>query len=293
VMRVRASRTMPPFAFAGPDAGAHGTSSIDRNVLGEQGVWEPIETTLFKRLLERDCGAGARVDDSSARPLVLDVGVNLGYFSMYALALGCRVAGVEANTELIPYIASSLALNGVPQHQYCLYNAAASDSSGGSVSLQTNTDWALTQVYDDGSGIRRHASQRDQEANNGPRLIPKLSIDDIIGRTAQPLLVKMDIEGAEGLAVSGLAATLARKAARHFIIEIKVTNRQRVVAAFVEAGYTCYVYVEQYGNALPEQAELEARPMSQILQRCPDTPQGLRQAPQDFVFSQDDLLVSS
>lgn len=43
-------------------------------------------------------------------PQVVDVGVNVGYFSMIALSLGCRVVGFEPQSFLAPYLATTLSM---------------------------------------------------------------------------------------------------------------------------------------------------------------------------------------
>jgi FkbM family methyltransferase len=70
----------------------------------------PIETTIFRHILGNGvCGREA------PNNLLVDVGANVGYFSAYASALGCRVASFEPNEHPRRYLEASAALHD-PHH---------------------------------------------------------------------------------------------------------------------------------------------------------------------------------
>jgi FkbM family methyltransferase len=74
------------------------------------GYFAPIETTIFRHILGNGvCGREA------PNNLLVDVGANVGYFSAYASALGCRVASFEPNEHPRRYLEASAALHD-PHH---------------------------------------------------------------------------------------------------------------------------------------------------------------------------------
>ncbi len=74
------------------------------------GYFAPIETTIFRHILGNGvCGRAA------PNNLLVDVGANVGYFSAYASALGCRVASFEPNEHPRRYLEASAALHD-PHH---------------------------------------------------------------------------------------------------------------------------------------------------------------------------------
>jgi hypothetical protein len=66
------------------------------------GYFAPVLTTIFKYILgDGQCNRG---------PLVVDVGANMGYFSAYAAAFGCKVASFEPNKHPRQYLEATAAL---------------------------------------------------------------------------------------------------------------------------------------------------------------------------------------
>ncbi len=66
------------------------------------GYFAPVLTMIFKYILgDGQCNRG---------PLVVDVGANMGYFSAYAAALGCKVASFEPNKHPRQYLEATAAL---------------------------------------------------------------------------------------------------------------------------------------------------------------------------------------
>lgn len=83
------------------------------------GYFAPIETSLFRHILGNGvCGRAA------PNNLVVDVGANVGYFSAYASALGCRVASFEPNQNPRRYLEASAALHDPHHLSWKVYPAA-------------------------------------------------------------------------------------------------------------------------------------------------------------------------
>jgi hypothetical protein len=84
-----------------------------------RGFFAPIETTIFRHILGNGvCGRAA------PNNLVVDVGANVGYFSAYASALGCRVASFEPNQNPRRYLEASAALHDPHHLSWKVYPAA-------------------------------------------------------------------------------------------------------------------------------------------------------------------------
>jgi FkbM family methyltransferase len=56
-------------------------------------------------------GCRRGVSSNGEPPLVLDVGANLGWFTAYSSAAGCRVIGVEPQPRMLTLINVTLGLN--------------------------------------------------------------------------------------------------------------------------------------------------------------------------------------
>jgi len=83
------------------------------------GYFAPIETSIFRHILGNGvCGRAA------PNNLVVDVGANVGYFSAYASALGCRVASFEPNQNPRRYLEASAALHDPHHLSWKVYPAA-------------------------------------------------------------------------------------------------------------------------------------------------------------------------
>mmetsp|Transcript_31834 Transcript_31834/g.99913 ORF Transcript_31834/g.99913 Transcript_31834/m.99913 type:complete len:272 (+) Transcript_31834:37-852(+) len=74
------TRTDPPFTFA------YNPADADMKRMREQLVLEPVLTHAWHEATWRCCGSGG---------LVVDVGGNFGWYTLYSLALGCRVVVFE------------------------------------------------------------------------------------------------------------------------------------------------------------------------------------------------------
>ena len=130
-----------------------------------------------------------------AGDVVLDIGANIGYFSMLAASLGAQVYAVEPLAQNVRLLAASRIANGytgmqiVPAAASCDIGclAIAASHSNGIVSRQTDgVDIALASDF-----------------------VAGIPIDRII--TDQPVaLIKIDVEGHEYLALQGAAATIRR-----------------------------------------------------------------------------------
>ena len=149
----------------------------------------------------------------SVRPgdVIVDVGAHVGYVACVAAALGATVFAVEMQPTLIPMIQLNAALNDLWRiHPLC---AAVGDRSG------------LVPIMRASPTPGSQASIAPWERNDFPLAslnhdwVPCLTLDGLFERMPAPSLVKIDIEGAEGLALAGARTVIASGETR-FLVEI-------------------------------------------------------------------------
>ena len=131
----------------------------------------------------------------------LDVGANVGWFSLlagdrFARAVSGHVFAVEANPALVAHLGASIVDSGLSAF-VTLKPYAISDRVG------------LAELSADEFG--NLGGHNIAPVEPGPRhVIPCLRLDDLFGELPRCDLIKLDIEGAEPLAIRGATALLER-----------------------------------------------------------------------------------
>jgi FkbM family methyltransferase len=191
------------------------------------GRYEPQETALLQSVLRKGM-------------TFVDVGANWGYFTLVAAHLvgsSGRVVSIEADPGACRAIHANIARNAI-RHVVVL-EMAASDHTG-TVWLQQYEEGAsesgnygltsTTTVAEHGRGLAVTARPLDAA-------LDEIDLDRID-------LLKMDIEGAEGRALTGLCRRLSDCRVRQILLEIhprhlrdQGSSAERVVAQLREFGY--------------------------------------------------------
>ncbi len=160
----------------------------------ESGVWEPYETSLF---LER----------LSPAAVVVDVGANIGYYSLLAAAmvgeLG-KVFSFEPDPENFNLLEKNLQLNTFPWVNAVA--AALSDSDSDGQLYLNNNNYGDHQIYDDGSG---RSSRAIRLLQGNDYFNDKINHIDVL---------KVDTQGAEYRVIKGLLPLLKKSRRRLSII---------------------------------------------------------------------------
>jgi FkbM family methyltransferase len=231
-------RVPPPFvaplAVPGARPGLRFECDL-RNALAREvfftGRYEPQETALVPRLL----GPGGTF---------VDVGAHWGYFSLLAagrLGPKGRIVAVEADPRMHRTLRRNLALNGLAGAEAVL--AAVAEAPGvlrlaGFDDRQDN--WGTSRLIPPGAGAGAGAEAATTFA------VAAAPLDDLLdGRGVGAVdLVKIDIEGAEALALRGMRAGLHGRRYRRILLELHPaelaahgTGVGPVVAALHAAGY--------------------------------------------------------
>lgn len=156
----------------------------------------------------------ARIQDEvGPDTVVFDIGANIGLIS---LLLACDNSAVkpavihsfEPESKNFSELNKNIALNN-KQNAVVPHKLALSDSTG-KVMLYT---FAAV-------GDGRHSISTDRKSTNSESVPSMRAIDFCNERGAFPDIVKIDVEGAEGLVLSGMEELVSTRPPKHFFIEV-------------------------------------------------------------------------
>ncbi len=195
------------------------------------GEYEPHLTAVF----ERYCRPGMTV---------VDVGANLGYYSLLASRLvgaSGRVIALEPNSENCRLLLSSLRMGGVTNVELI------------PVAADTQAGWAYysTHVGSNGGLIE----DRDLLKHPGT-VVPTFRLDDIVEGPVG--FLKMDVEGAEGRVVRGATGLIERdrpivttELKDEMLRRVSGTSVAEYLGYFERVGYTPTVLEKASGAEKP------------------------------------------
>ncbi len=226
------SRPTPPFwAYAGRGVGEFRFVCDLRDGTAREvcftGLYERRETAVVLALLKPGS-------------TFVDVGANWGYFSLAAagvVGLTGRVVSFEPDPRLFAMLEANVAANGFGNVQTIRAAAAASKGELQLTGFEENDgNWGLTRVSDTNrpADFTARATPLDEE-------LDRLGIGPVD-------LVKMDIEGAEDLALEGMAAGLRVGRYTRLLVELHPTllakrglNAESVIEGLLAVGFRAWV----------------------------------------------------
>jgi FkbM family methyltransferase len=192
------------------------------------GQYEPQETSLLRKLIEPG-------------QVFVDVGAHWGYFSLIAserVGASGRVIAVEADPRIFALLKTNLAINTLPNMEAIQVAVAAAPESMTMAGYAEGTgNWGISRLVPAGAS---------------PEISFKVateSLDGILDRLSVPIAdwVKMDIEGAEGFALAGMAHGLAAHRYRRIVLELHPVQLRShghdaaaIIALLERAGYRGY-----------------------------------------------------
>ena len=193
--------------------------------------WEPQEVIHFRRILQSD-----------PELHVIDIGANIGQFSLIGASMGRKVLAVEARLKHVQMLHHSVVLNGY-QSQVTIVHNALSDQRG-RVSME---------VY--------HLNQGGATVLEGPNIkspfhIERNATDSIIMSDLLPVvnftkaLMKMDIEGFEAKALKYAEPFFDQVKIPHIFMEWNQMPRnpehvvEHLLSWLSTQGYQCYTIDE-------------------------------------------------
>jgi len=163
---------------------AAGDAAVGRHVRG--GAYEPEVTAVFRRVLKPGMG-------------VLDLGANIGYFTMLSAVLvgpGGWVVAVEPNPANVKLLEASRRANGFAQVTAC--QVAAGQGPGLLVLNTSHSNGTTSGLPDDANALL------------GAEIVPCVRADSLVPGGRRVDLIKADVEGAEYTALLGCSELIAR-----------------------------------------------------------------------------------
>ncbi|ABA57260.1 Methyltransferase FkbM [Nitrosococcus oceani ATCC 19707] len=166
------------------------------------GRWEPHITRVFTSLIKKG-------------DTVLDIGANLGYFSVIAAPLvgeQGRIMAFEANPKLSALLEKSFMVNGMFRNGKAqLFNKGVMDREGEMVFC-----FPPNQM---GGGSFFVPEKKAKNDGMDEITVPVVALDEFLGSDFTADVVKMDIEGSEPLALKGMSQLIRRSKNIKIIIE--------------------------------------------------------------------------
>jgi FkbM family methyltransferase len=194
------------------------------------GIFESFETDLFTRCIRESM-------------TVVDVGANIGYYSLLAaqrVGKSGRVFAIEPNPAIYQMLLQNIAIN--DYHTIIPINRCVSEFSG-KARFHVNRD-----LPGESNMLPCTAAEREDTIT-----VDTLTLDDLLPDCEVDVL-KMDIEGAEGLALMGASRLLRNRRPLIFMefVPTLLTNMGTpptdVLRIIRDYGYSLYVINEKSGT---------------------------------------------
>ena len=177
--------------------------------------------------------------------LFLDIGANIGLFTILAARREARVESFEPDPFNRRRLRRNIQLNGFNEKLVVVHPVALGNATG-----QITLNRPLTDNYGMASIISSYAPDGIQ--------VPLQRLDDILTVTSQRYLVKMDVEGAELQVLEGAKVSLEKmKEGSLWLVEVHVTDGvelHAVEARFQQAGYEVS-YLDDETGEIKKQAQ--------------------------------------
>jgi FkbM family methyltransferase len=192
--------------------------------------------------------------------VVYDAGANIGIYVRYLLAQcgAGAVVAFEPMPENVELLRENVALSGLPE-KVRLLEVALSDSDG-------TGDFQLDDISSASATLSCVSAGRASEARRQYGLPPMIArvrtacLDSILQSEKLPVpqVIKIDVEGAEGLLLSGARQLLTRHHPKLAIELHGIPCARNVVGLLSRIGYCCYGYLRKndrfaYTGIGPEQ----------------------------------------
>lgn len=158
--------------------------------------------------------------DKPEGSIFIDVGANLGYFSLMAASLGYRVVAFEPMSRNARKLAQSVARN---NFEVTLYQNAVSDISGQRVSL------IETSPFNQGNGQVTTGGTPDINGVYGDAYVSTVTLSETLlflpNEPIDAYIVKIDVEGLEADVIKGAQHWICAAWVPHIIMEFSDITR--------------------------------------------------------------------
>ncbi len=158
-------------------------------LLTESGCWEPFETEIVRRLL----GSASPRLSAGMRPLFVDCGANLGWYSVVAGLLGADVVACEPMPANAALLRRNVSRNGLSSRVE-VHETALGLTAGSAALHLSSTNQGDHRLH---AGASHDASKERSTVSVSVRALSEL----LGGR--RPLAMKLDTQGSEVAILSG------------------------------------------------------------------------------------------
>jgi FkbM family methyltransferase len=175
--------------------------------------------------------------------LFVDVGANVGLYTIWALDMGAEVLAIEPNRVSVKQLEENLSLNGY----HAEIATVAVGEAPGTLTMTTGLDQQNHLVLSDGDRT---------EAELATETVEVVTLDDLVGERVVDGL-KIDVEGAELLVLKGATRLLAERRIKllqmewnYLSEEMLGQDRTAVAALLDQAGYDLF-RPDDHGELVP------------------------------------------
>jgi FkbM family methyltransferase len=171
----------------------------------------------------------------SSEDVLLDVGANVGLFSVMAAALrGARCIAVEPSSANVDLLVANVAANGL-EGLISIRRVALSDAErSGRLVLESREPGAAGHAFETGDPSGADHASEEVDGITADRLVAE-------NGALIPTRVKIDVDGAEGAVLEGMAGVLADHRLRDIRLEIRWWEAEgdwRLVEALCARGFS-------------------------------------------------------
>jgi FkbM family methyltransferase len=171
------TKTVPPFFAFIPDVRAGGARDHSAKMLRDHGVWEPPQTAAYVKLLRRRCGSNRTV---------VNAGAFIGYYSLLAAKLGCRVHVWEPQPVNAALLRLGVAANQLSE-RVTVHQNICTEEKGSMTFSGDGMDGHVTGSYTAAAGALGKGRQKELNAPGGAHDDATTTVSYIIS-TAHPLI---------------------------------------------------------------------------------------------------------
>lgn len=201
------TKTVPPYLYSGP------MKQSMLRYIREKGLWGASETQIFKEICISRCDKSKPYDKN---PLVLDVGGNIGMFTLYSLAMGCRVQSYEAIYDPYYFMTFSIHLNGFGKGAKVFNKGIDKEPGTIEITRDASRDWGV-------SGVGINSGTKENVETTALYLEIK---EDL-------LLLKIDVEGFEDNVIEGLMPVFENYNIENILLEMKNRRNTKIKRDFI------------------------------------------------------------
>jgi FkbM family methyltransferase len=172
-------------------------------------VTQKLETGIFWEEHLRPAMDGAPTDG-----MAIDLGANIGFFTIYFASRFSRVLAVEAHPGTCAFLRRNVEQNGVADRVRVVQGAAYDRHTTLQPACDALHGWSLTSVIDMNdtpcAACVAFVEAPEHQRPGSELLIPTVVVDELLDPADPVRLIKVDCQGADLRALYGCQQTIAR-----------------------------------------------------------------------------------